>query len=68
MNQLKRINDVHNLIVNNLLDVILMMMMMIDQNEVVALDVIDEVEDVVMMMEVKKHVQVKMLLYLIFLQ
>jgi hypothetical protein len=68
MNQLKRINDVHNLIVNNLLDVILMMMMMIDQNEVVALDVIDEVEDVVMMMEVKKHVQVKMLLYSILLQ
>jgi hypothetical protein len=60
MNQLKRINDVHNLIVNNLLDVILMMMMMIDQNEVVALDVIDEVEDVVMMMEVKRHVRVKM--------
>jgi hypothetical protein len=43
------------------------MMMMIDQNEVaVVLD--DEVEDVVMMMEVKKHVQVKMLLCLIFLK
>jgi hypothetical protein len=39
-----------------------MMMMMIDRNEVVVLDGIDEVEveDVVTMMEVKRHVQVKM--------
>jgi hypothetical protein len=60
MNPLKKINDDHNRIVNNFLDVILMMMM-IDQNEVVVLDVIDEVEDVaMMMMEVKRHVQVKM--------
>ncbi len=46
------------------------MMMMIDQDEVVVvLDVIDEVEDVVvMMMEAKKPVQVKMWLCLIFLQ
>jgi hypothetical protein len=60
MNPLKKINDDHNRIVNNFLDVILMMMM-IDRNEVVVLDVIDEVEDVAMMMtEVKRHVQVKM--------
>jgi hypothetical protein len=60
MNPLKKINDDHNRIVNNFLDVILMMMM-IDRNEVVVLDVIDEVEDVaMMMMEVKRHVQVKM--------
>jgi hypothetical protein len=60
MNQLKRINDDHNRIGNKLLDVILMMMMMIDQNEEVALDVIEEAEDGVMMMEVKKHDRVKM--------
>ncbi len=63
MKKLKMINDEHNRIVNNFLDVILMMMMMIDRNEVVVvLDGVDEVEveDVVMMMEVKRHVRVKM--------